>query len=103
MLLEVAKPVCLGVIRGKWAREETKEEKEAWNLSRKSVLMYCGSTVGTVAVDDPAIGERRLYTFFCSNCSPCSYHRGGLWQTLLWKLGNFNERSKKRACEIQFL
>ncbi|KAI3886980.1 hypothetical protein MKX03_036842 [Papaver bracteatum] len=34
-------------------REETKIEKEAWDLLRNSVVNYCGSPVGTLAANDP--------------------------------------------------
>ncbi|OVA08200.1 Glycosyl hydrolase family 100 [Macleaya cordata] len=35
-------------------REESKIEKEAWDLLRSSVVNYCGSPVGTVAANNPA-------------------------------------------------
>lgn len=34
-------------------REETDMEKEAWRLLNNSIVMYCGSPVGTVAANDP--------------------------------------------------
>ncbi|KAJ4843684.1 hypothetical protein Tsubulata_016598 [Turnera subulata] len=34
-------------------REESDMEKEAWRLLKDSVVMYCGTPVGTVAANDP--------------------------------------------------
>nr|CAP59645.1 putative neutral invertase [Vitis vinifera] len=34
-------------------REESEAEKEAWKLLQDSVVMYCGSPIGTMAANDP--------------------------------------------------
>lgn len=34
-------------------KEESEAEKEAWKLLQDSVVMYCGSPVGTMAANDP--------------------------------------------------
>lgn len=49
----------LGVVEVK-GREESEVEKEAWRLLNRAVVKYCGSPVGTVAADDPAMANQML-------------------------------------------
>ncbi|KAH7676366.1 Glycosyl hydrolase family 100 protein [Dioscorea alata] len=49
----------LGVVEVK-EREESEVEKEAWRLLNRAVVKYCGSPVGTVAADDPAMANQML-------------------------------------------
>jgi hypothetical protein len=43
------------------SREESPEEKEAWWLLSRAVVNYCGSTVGTVAANDPSTSQMLNY------------------------------------------